>query len=401
MPIDDKKGTPSMKRLHRLPLPFVLLASATLAAPCWAQSDVGSPWYVGGSLGHYYTSNVFRSAAGENSDRLTSISLLGGVDQRLGRQRVYGYLRLNDTRYNDNSRLNNNGYDLGTGLNWETVGNLSGTLEYTRKRTLADFNSTTAVAPTTEKNLQTDQSATATARLGLPTLSSYSIEASWIHRARDYSLADFDTQEFRQDAQSLGLLYNASSAWRFGVAGRYTKGKVPFNGFEYDRKDIDLTALWRATGSSNLNARISRSTSDSFSGVTGALNWEWRPGGRWSMSTQFSRDTGIETYYQGITNGVSDFNRVQTAVQTQFNYQLTGKITAQLGAGYTRLNRHDDQFGTSYKDNTKQYSLGLAWQALRNVTVGCQYSHQSRDTTNVLYAYGAYTAGCYVQGMLR
>ncbi|MDH0865346.1 hypothetical protein [Mitsuaria sp. GD03876] len=386
-----------MKPLHRLP--FALLAVAS--APCWAQSDVGSPWYLGASLGHYYSSNVFRSSGGANSDQLTSISLLGGVDQRLGRQRVYANARLNDTRYQDNSRLNNNGYNLGAGVNWETVGNLSGTVEYTRARTLADFNSTTAVAPTTERNLQTDQSATATARLGLPTMSSYAIEASWIHRERAYSLQVFDSQEYRQDQQSLGLLYNASSAWRFGVAGRYTKGKVPVGGFEYDRKDLDLTALWRATGSSSLNARLSRSRSDNFSGLTGALNWDWRPGGRWSASTQLSRDTGIETYYQGINNGISDFNRVQTAFQTQLNYQLTGKVTVQLGAGYTRLNRRDDQVGTSFKDNSKQYSLGLAWQALRNVTVGCQYSHLSRDTTNVLYAYSAYTAGCYVQGMIR
>lgn len=386
-----------MKRLSRLP--FVLLA--TVSASCWAQSDVGSPWYVGASLGHYYSSNVFRSNAASNSDRLTSISLLGGVDQRLGRQRVYANARFNDTRYQDNTRLNNNGYNLGAGVNWETVGNLSGTLEYTRARTLADFNSTTAVAPTTERNLQTDQSATATVRLGLPTLSSYSVEGSWIHRERAYSLSLFDSQEFRQDAQSLGLLYNASSAWRFGVAGRYTKGKVPVGGFEYDRKDLDLTALWRASGSSNLNARLSRSKSDNFSGLTGALTWDWRPGGRWSASTQLSRDTGIETYYLGINNGLSDFNRVQTALQTQLNYQLTGKVTVQLGAGYTRLSRNDDQFGTSFKDNSRQYSLGLAWQALRNVTLGCQYSRMSRDTTSVLYAYSAYTAGCYVQGMIR
>ena len=57
--------------------------------------------------------------------------------------------------------------------------------------------------------------------------------------------------------------------------------------------------------------------------------------------------------------------------------------------------------GAGPKDNSKQYSLGLAWEALRNVTVGCQYTRLDRDTTNVLYSYNAYTAGCYVQGMIR
>lgn len=390
-------------KLRHLSLPFALLASVS----CWAQSqgqgDSSNPWYLGASLGHYYTSNVFRTNEASNSDQLTSISLLAGLDTRLGRQHLRGSARLNDTRYNSNSRLNNNGYDLAAGVDWETVGNLSGTVDYTRSRQLADFNSNTGIAPTTDRNLQTDQSLGGSVRLGLPNLSPFIVEGTFQRRERDYSLALWDTQEYRQNTSSLGLLYNASSAWRFGVAGRYTKGSVPVNGFAWSRKDIDLTALWRATGSSSLNARISRSTSDSFTGVTGSLTWNWAPGGRWSLNTKLSRDTGIETYYLGINNGLSDFNRVQTALQTQFNYRLTGKLTAQAGVGVTRLSRNGDiaVIGDRAKDNSTQYSLGLAWEALRNVTVGCQYTRLNRDTSNVVYTYNAYTAGCYVQGTLR
>ena len=388
-----------MNRLHRLSLPFALLASAS----CWAQSDQGSPWYLGASLGHYYTDNVFRSNAAESSDRLTSLSLLAGVDTRLGRQRLHADGRFNDTRYQDNSRLDNRGYSLDTGLDWETAGNLSGTLDYTRARTLADFNSNTGIAPTTERNLQTDQSAGGSVRLGLPGLSPFTLEGTFVRRQRDYSLPLWDTQEYRQNTSSVGLLYNASSAWRFGLAGRYTKGRVPVNGFEWDRKDIDLTALWRATGASSLNARLSRSTSDTFTGLTGSLNWNWAPGGRWTLSTKLSRDTGVETYYLGINNGLADFNRVQTAVQANLSYRLTGKLTATAGVGITRLSRDQNIAlpGAGPKDNSKQYSLGLAWEALRNVTVGCQYTRLDRDTSNVLYSYNAYTAGCYVQGMIR
>lgn len=390
-----------MKRLHSLAIPVALLASA----PCFAQSAQGdeSPWYLGASLGHYYTNNVFRTNGSSNSDQLTSLSLLGGVDTRLGRQRVHGSARLNDTRYNSNSRLNNKGYDLAGGVNWETVANLSGTLDYTRSRQLADFNSNTGIAPSSERNLQTDQSLGGSVRLGLPGLSPLTLEGTFQRRERDYSLALWETQEYRQNTSSLGVLYNASSAWRFGLAGRYTKGRVPVNGFTWDRKDIDLTALWRATGSSSLNARLSRSTSDTFTGLTGSLNWVWAPGGRWTLNTKLSRDTGVETYYLGINNGLADFNRVQTAFQTQFSYRITGKLSAQAGLGITRLSRDRDiaLAGARSKDNSRQYSLGLAWEALRNVTVGCQYTRLDRDTTDVIYSYNAYTAGCYVQGMLR
>jgi hypothetical protein len=398
---DNKKEIPPMKRLHRLALPTVLLATASATA--WAQSDAGSPWYLGASLGHYYTDNVFRSNAASNSDQLTSLSLLAGGDTRLGRQRVHADARFNDTRYQHNSSLDNRGYNIDTGLDWETAGNLSGTLDYTTARTLADFNSNTGIAPTTERNLQTDRSLGGSIRLGLPNLSPFTVEGTFSRRERDYSLALWDSQEYRQNMSSLGVLYNASSAWRFGVAGRYTKGRVPSNGFEWDRKDIDLTARWRATGSSSLDARISRSTSDSFTGVTGSLSWNLAPGGRWSLNTKLSRDTGVEAYYLGINNGLADFNRVQTALQSQLSYRLSGKVTATAGLGITKLSRNGDIAlpGAGAKDDSKQYSLGLAWEALRNVTVGCSYTRFDRDTSNVLYSYNAYTAGCYVQGMIR
>jgi hypothetical protein len=398
---DHKKGTPPMKRLHRLALPAVLLAAAS--GTVRAQSDAGSPWYLGASLGHYYTDNVFRSNAASNSDQLTSLSLLAGADTRLGRQRVHADARFNDTRYQHNSSLNNRGYNIDTGLDWETAGNLSGTLDYTTARTLADFNSNTGIAPTTERNLQTDRSLGGSIRLGLPNLSPFTLEGTFSRRERDYSLALWDSQEYRQNMSSLGVLYNASSAWRFGVAGRYTKGRVPSNGFEWDRKDIDLTARWRATGSSSLDARISRSTSDSFTGVTGSLSWNLSPGGRWSLNTKLSRDTGVEAYYLGINNGLADFNRVQTALQSQLSYRLSGKVTATAGLGITKLSRNGDIAlpGAGARDDSKQYSLGLAWEALRNVTVGCSYTRFDRDTSNVLYSYNAYTAGCYVQGMIR
>ncbi len=258
-----------MKRLHRLALPAVLLAAAS--GTVRAQSDAGSPWYLGASLVTTTRTTCSARMPPPTATRSTSLSLLAGADTRLGRQRVHADARFNDTRYQHNSSLNNRGYNIDTGLDWETAGNLSGTLDYTTARTLADFNSNTGIAPTTERNLQTDRSLGGSIRLGLPNLSPFTLEGTFSRRERDYSLALWDSQEYRQNMSSLGVLYNASSAWRFGVAGRYTKGRVPSNGFEWDRKDIDLTARWRATGSSSLDARISRSTSDSFTGVTGSL----------------------------------------------------------------------------------------------------------------------------------
>ncbi|SEK51953.1 hypothetical protein SAMN05216359_10261 [Roseateles sp. YR242] len=384
--------------------PAHLALAGVLASACagaLAQSS-GTPWYLGAALSQQYANNVFHNSSAENSDQYTTLTLLAGGDVRLGRQRVYAATKWMDSRYNHNDQLNNNGFDIRTGLDWSTVGDLTGNLTYIRKRYLADYNSTSEIAPTTDRNIQTDQSMEGTVRLGIPSTTSFALEGGYAYRTRDYSLASYVSQEYRQGATSLGLTYSPSGLWRFGVAGRYTKGRTTDGSdYEYSRKDLDLTAGWNASGSTNLNARISRSRADGFDGVTGALIWDWRPGGRWSLSTQISRDTGVETYYLGVANVVSDYNRVTTSAQTQATYRLTGKLNLTAGGGYSKVSRDDRNLNTGYSDSSRFYNAGISWQATRAVTVGCNYSRQIRDSYNLLYSYNAYTAGCYVQGVIQ
>lgn len=404
-----------LQRLHALPRPARLTrASGRRPSVLWlltagllgvsagasAQSS-GAPWYLGAALSQQYANNVFRENSAENSDQYTTLTLLGGADVRLGRQRLYANTKWMDNRYNHNEQLNNRGFDIRTGMDWSTVGDLSGNLTYLRKRYLADYNATSQIAPTTDRNIQTDQSAEATVRLGLPSTTPLALEGGYVYRTRDYSLASYVSQEYRQGASSLGLVYSPSGQWRFGLAGRYTKGRSTDTDFEYSRKDLDLTAGWTLTGSSNLNARVSRSRADGFDGVTGALIWDWKPGGRWSLSTQISRDTGVETYYLGVSNVVSDYNRITTSAQVQGTYRLTGKVNLTAGGGYSRVSRDDRSLNTGYSDNSRFYNAGISWQATRAVTLGCSYSRQSRNSYSTLYTYDAYTAGCYVQGVIQ
>jgi len=388
--------------LHRPAVTALALAGGLLgsATPALAQGS-GSPWYLGAALSHQYANNVFRENSSENSDQYTTLTLLGGADVRLGRQRLYAATKWMDNRYKDNDQLNNRGFDIRTGMDWSTAGDLSGSLSYLRKRYLADYNATTEIAPTTERNIQTDQSAEATVRLGLPSATPLALESTYAYRTRDYSLASYVSQEYRQSATSLGVVYSPSGLWRFGLAGRYTKGRTTDTGFEYSRKDLDLTAGWNLTGSTNLNARVSRSRADNFDGLTGALIWDWRPGGRWNLTTQISRDTGVETYYLGVSNVVSDYNRITTSAQVQGTYRLTGKISLTAGGGYSKVSRDDRALNRGYSDSSNFYNAGISWQATRAVTVGCNYSHQSRNSYNILYTYDAYTAGCYVQGVIQ
>jgi hypothetical protein len=124
----------------------LLCLTMALAAPAaWAQS---SPWYVGGSVGVTHDSNLLRlgkpdpvPAGLSQSDTTTSVALIGGLDQPIGRQRLSGSFSLRDNRFDRNEKYNNQSYNLGGSLQWSSVYRLSGSLSAGVSRNLSTFNS--------------------------------------------------------------------------------------------------------------------------------------------------------------------------------------------------------------------------------------------------------------------
>lgn len=400
--------------------PALLLALPALgfvgAAQAQGSSTGPSPYYLGTSIGYYHASNVFRTPSAPNSDNITSYSLLAGLDQPIGRQRLFADATVQRSTYKNNSQLDYTGYTLRGGVDWATIERLSGTLLVNNRRKLADYNSSASGVQTFAKNIEDNRQVQATARLGV--ITRYSLEAMAEHRSRSFSAEAYNRQEYEQDAGSLGLFYRPSGAWKFGVAGRYTRGERPFY-FQpadgpaiedrYRRRDIDLTAQWRATGSSSLDARLSRSrTSHSatgasaLSGATGSLAWNWAPGGRWSLNTRLARDSGAESYYLGIENLSADLNQVVKSAQSQLNYELTGKLILTGGLNISHVERDDDSNDLNDgRDRTRGYNVGLRWLATRNIELGCSWNQQRRNSTQANYEYDAKTYGCYLQGTLR
>jgi hypothetical protein len=248
------------------PLPLLTLALLT-AGHAAAQE---SPYYVGGSLSVTHVSNIYHTVEGEptNNDTVISTSLLAGLDQRIGRQRLFGDATLRNNRYQNDSSLSNNGYALNAGLDWETVNRLSGQLSFNSSRALASFNPGDAPS-ITKKNIEQADQIRAVVRYGLASL--LTLEGSLAHRRLGYSASEYDAYEYSQDTASLGVVYRPSAALSLGVAGRYTDGKYPrysqvdgvYQANAFTRRDIDLTSTWVASGASTLTARLSFGKRDS------------------------------------------------------------------------------------------------------------------------------------------
>lgn len=396
-------------RAHRLFFAACLAAHLPLAAQ---QADNTSrPWNVGLSQDvTYYTNALNSSGSSEVGDTVWTTTLSGGVNVPFGRQRAYANGGLTHTRYSDLNGLDGQGYNLAAGLDWATVGNLSGNLTANAGRRQADFN--TGVSTVSLKNNESYEELRARALLGGVGL--LGIEGTLGWRRVNFSAPEFDSREYEQSSASAGVIYRPSSALTLGtgLSAQYSDYDVPsFGQAEPDtssRRDLYVTAEWVATGASTVGTRLNfgktdyeRPNAEDFSGVTGSLYWQWRPTGRTAVTTTLSRDTGQESGFQSLVNGgrtrltATDFSRVTNIAALSANYELTGKIVLTGALSYARRSLVDSISGRSGTDNTTLVSLGANWSATRIITVGCRVGHETRSASGFgSFEYSGSNFGC-------
>jgi len=372
-----------------------------------------NPYYLGGSLGVTRVSNVYRTSTDENSDTVTTASLLAGVDQQIGRQHLTINGTLQQNHYATNSLLNNNGYSLRSNLDWATVGNLSGTLSASATRQLANYNAAGAgVQPVFAKNIENDRQYQALARLGLVTR--WSVEASYTHNSQEFSLIEYSALNFSQDAGSLGLVYRPSDLLRLGLAFRHTEGEYPqyplsidggFTRFFVDdtfkRNDVDFTGDWKLTGSSHVTTRLSWTNNRhepaetmNYRGLTGSLGWDYDPGGRWTLSSKLTRDTGSQVSDLGPSQ-----NRVGNTLQLNTSYALTSKI-ALTGSASERRGTYRNTGAAEGFQNDHSVSVGTQFAYSRSLSLSCQAYRTGRSSSVSFNNFNATGVGCTAQALV-
>ncbi len=430
---------PPAARATRPSPPVSLLAlAAALAAGLAANARAEtSPYYIGVSqyLGH--ESNIYRLGDSQSlannpglskSDTVSGTSLVAGVDQSFGRQRLYGSGSLRANRYQNNTSLNGETYGLNLALDWATVERLSGTLSASADQSLSQFNSSSfGGVVQTKKNLEKTEQVTARVRLGVVTR--YTAEAMLGYRQRSYSASEYDRLSFNETSGSVGGRYRPSNLLNLGVALRLTQADYPRfaalagGGFEPDRltrQDIDLTADWQPSGNSQVTARLSptrtrydRNTQSDFSGLTGSASWGWQATGKMRITSTLSHDTGqsSDAVNLGVLGtGVIDYGRVTTALQVRSAYDFSAKIGLTSALSYshrtlTNIFAAANLPGSTRQgsDDTAKLALGARWTPFRSTQVGCDLSTERRRTSNpqLSLPMSATTFGCYGQFTLQ
>jgi len=401
------------------------LSSGTLGGP----SDP-SPYYIGVSQAFTHDSNVYRVPDGR-ADTYSSTSLLGGFDQPLGRQRVFGRAYVTDNRYRDQTTLDNVSYSINTGIDLETVENLSGRLSGTFNQSLASAPST-AGTPTATRNISNTETIEALIRWGGPSL--LSIEGSANYSNVGYSAVEYQQSEFNHSGASLNLFYHGGGPLRvgMGIRGDVTHTPQAFvdpatgqvQSTRLTGTYFDLLADYEVTGQIGANGRLSYTRQDSsgggdvvFSGWTGNIGLSWQVTGKTSLHVDAARDAGFNatTYntfaFTQTANGIAltpvvavyQNNQLTTSAGVSASYAATAKIAAFASARYQRA-EHLNVFtapGTPAPDVidiSKILALGASYQITRSWGAGCNMSYEQRDVSGgTNFSYDAKAISCSTQ----
>ncbi len=376
-----------------------------------------SPWYLGINQRLEYQSNVFQASAGEVSDTISITSLVGGFDLPVGRQQFFGRASLSANRYQSRSALNNNGHAAQLGVNWETVGNLAGTIALDSSESLAEFNPT-GLPGVTDNNRTSTTGARATARIGLVTRLTGEVGVST--RKTRYDNALYQSRNLNIDEVFGGVRYRPAGALILGIGVRATRGEYPnfrnpgpgrFTPETFDRDNVDLSAEWPMSGASRLDARVSIGrdrydtlTAGNYDGVTGSLIWVWQPTGRTSLTTGYTRTSGDQaqvTNIPGLAPYTASINRVSDTLFASADYELTGKIKAKAGLSFSDASNLDLTRQTTGSERLTGATLGLVWEATRAIRAGCDVSYRTRASQAGVAGYDASIFGCFGEFVLR
>lgn len=431
---------------------FALLGGALsahgqdVAAPVAATSGTPSPYYLGASEGLTHDSNVYRVPFGPG-DTYSSTSLLGGFDQRLGRQRLFGKADVSVNRFRDQTQLDNTSYDLSAGLDWDTVHDLSGSLGIGLNRQLAAPGATASL-PAPVRNLLQTQNVNALARWGGASL--LTLEATLGYDKVDYSAQQYAASDFRQRSAGLAAYYRPRGALRVGVAARVVDTHAPqafvdtssggFRSNSVRSDNLDLLLDYELTGLLTANARASytRQTNSGlvdagYSGFTGGLGMTMRPTGKIVLRLDVARDAGFDATGGIATGGALpgstgstvgstgstgspppantlaaqyQNSRVTDTANLRVTYSATAKIEAFAGARYSRaqlagtlVDAAGNPAAPASRDVLSASYIGANYAVARNWTLACNLGHEYRHVTGgvAAYAYNDNTVGCSAQ----
>lgn len=386
------------------------LPAALLVLSGAARADL-TPFSFGASETIEHESNVYHSPSAKET-WLSSTSLQAAIDENIGRQKLLANGQVAYNRYT-NDVPSNTSYTLGTELDWNTIGDLSGTLgaNTARQRYLYGLNGEVASGST--NNLQTSNHYYAHAQLG--GLARWTLFGGGDINQRHYSDPTFNVNKEEQWSMNGGTRYQTSPDLSFGLVGSYTHGKypnLPTGPSAFSLRSIDFTTNWQASGNSALSLRTgyTRERDDGRPDRkywNGDIGWQWSPPSHFKVSADLSRDSDADTAASsGAVLGSSNLSgrSVNTTLRTGVTYEFSPKTNLVGGFQYAKRRYASGTLPVSItspipittasgSNRTTQLSLTAHYLPTLNSDVSCGFVHEVRHADeSIAPVTPAYTA---------
>lgn len=338
-------------------------------------------------------SNLFRRpGALAQSETITSGYLGLRLDKALAQQQFQLDITKTVTRYDKFDYLNFDALSYSGTWNWRLGTRLSGKLSASRTESLAPFEDTLGAGRNVRisENQALDADVWATGGWHLL------LGISQADQKSEQNLPS-RTPDFRASNSSIGVKYltragNSITARRQATDGEYTNAPAATLNTDYTEDLSELSAEWKLSGASALNARLGWLERDNkdptrrdFSGPSSSLNYSWNPGGKLSMAVSAGRKTSplqdlTASYREDSTLSVTPTWRIseKTSAFLRMNYQKSQDrgILVALPTGPRR-------------DTTNTITAGMNWAATRKLAINASVERQQRTSTLATAGYDA------------
>ena len=391
-------------------------ALAALMALAAGAGSVGAeelPLYLTLSQSLTRDSNLLRDNNDRRSDTISVTTVAGGLNKAYGRQNYRVSASASRNAYSDNKQFDNDGYAVSAEVASEVGSNFKVTLNAGASQFLPNFEDQfNRMTRNTERNRQ----ASVDVRYGL--YGRWSVNAGASYSKVDYQV----TESENKTSQSVfaGVRYLPSDLAYIGLTLYRTDTELPNRrlvtttavGEDIERTSLNLDTVWQVTGFSRLSGRLGVTSEKhpqdrrrDFDGLTGSASWTFTPAGKATYALSWVRDTNNEgggTFNSTAGQLFSANKRLTNSLSATVTWQATAKI--KLNANYTHAQYEEDSelllagvTPVSSDEQTGRYnavSLGVSYQPLRSVGLGCDMQRYDRTASVFSRAYDGNSVAC-------
>ncbi len=384
------------------------LCLALFAGSAWADLE---PFSFGASEQIQHQSNLGHTDSSRTpnvADWNSTTTLSGAISEPVGRDKLLVTGDVDFDRYKRSHNLDSTGYNAAAEFDWNTVGDLSGSLGADSHRhqyfygessefTIAGASTGTTIV----KNLQTDNHVFARATLGGQ--SRWTIFGGTDASKRNYSNETFNVNDEHQWSGDLGTRYSTSPDLSFGVTGNYVRGVYPEGSTahtesNFNSKVISATTQWQVSGNTRMDGSLGYTSyySDAFGGtrhfMNGSLNWVWTPPSHLTFSLNLKRSADADTLSssgngQVVSASTLNGTAINNDAHLDATYAFTPKTSLEASADYINrkyLPQQVQGIEVSGSTRTSRFFLTAHFQPTRTTDLSCGGGRETRHADDSL-----------------